>query len=236
MANQYFQFKQFRVEQSLAAMKVCTEACVFAALAQYESPNRILDIGSGTGVLSLMLAQKFNCPIDAVEMEQQAFLQTRINFANSPWDHRLRIYHARIQDYFKTTRGKYDLIVSNPPFFTNHLQANSPTKNLAIHNDFLTQEDLIRATKDLLSAGGNLYLLLPPSEAINFDKKAEENGLFLQKRIILLNRPDTKPFRFLSWYGFRQQQERASEFIIRNADGTYSHEFIAFLKPYYLNL
>ncbi len=217
-------------------MKVCTEACVFAALAQYECPSRILDIGSGTGVLSLMLAQKFDCPIDAVEMEQQAFLQTKINFNNSLWSHRLRIYHTRIQDYPKLAREKYDLIISNPPFFTNHLQTANPTKNLAIHNDFLTHEDLVGSAKNLLSGDGNLYLLLPPSEAINFDNKAEKNGLFLQKRIILLNRPDFKPFRFLSWYGFRQQQLQVSEFVIRNADGTYSHEFIAFLKPYYLNL
>ena len=183
-----------------------------------------------------MLAQKFNCPIDAVEIEEQAVLQSRINFQNSPWTNRLSIYHTRIQDYCITALEKYDLIVSNPPFFTNHLQASNPPKNLAIHNNSLMQEDLVNATKNLLSSDGNLYVLLPPSEAINFDRKAEAKGMFLQKRITLFNRPGTKPFRFLSWYGFRAQQLEASEFVIRNAEGTYSDEFVAFLKPYYLNL
>ncbi len=236
MANQFFQFKQFRVEQSLAAMKVCTEACVFAALTKVENPGRILDIGSGTGVLSLMLAQKYNCPIDAVEIEEQAFLQTIFNFEASPWSERLTAYNDSIQKFSQIAQEKYDLIIANPPFFTDHLQANDPNKNLAVHNNSLSHQDLITAMKTLLASSGQMYLLLPPSEATRFDTKAAKEGVFLQKRIIVYNRPGALPFRFLSYYGFQEAEPVAEEFVIRNTDGDYSDEFVAFLKPYYLNL
>src|SRR5690606_28939842 len=135
--------------------KVCTEACVFGALAKFDKPARILDIGAGTGLLSLMLAQKFNCPIDAVEIEQQAFLQTQINFKSSIWTERLRIFHASIQDFQSEAPEKYDLIITNPPFFTDHLQTRNPAKNLAIHNNSLSQEDLLESIAALLSPIGN---------------------------------------------------------------------------------
>jgi tRNA1Val (adenine37-N6)-methyltransferase len=235
MANQYFQFKQFRVEQSLAAMKVCTEACIFGALAEFNNPARILDIGAGTGLLSLMLAQKFSCPIDAVEIEEQAFLQTQMNFEQTFWRDRLKVYHTSVQDYSKETSEKYDLIISNPPFFTDHLLANHPSKNLAVHNNSLSQEDLLDSIQVLLSPGGVLYLLLPPSEATKFSAKALKRSLFVNKRTILYNRPGSMPFRFISCYGMKEDQVIEEEMFIRKEDGGYSDNFIRFLKPYYLN-
>jgi len=236
MANHYFQFKQFKVEQSLAAMKVCTEACVFGALAESASPDSILDIGAGTGLLSLMLAQKFNCPIDAVEIEEQAFLQTKDNFERSPWKDRLTAYQASIQTFSKEYPRKYDFIIANPPFFTNHLQAASQGKNLAIHNNSLSQKDLLHAVIALLSSSGSFYLLLPPSEAANFDTQAIQEGLFLNKRIIIYNRPGAEPFRYLSYFSFQKQQMVLEDFLIRNEDDSYSKDFVTFLKPYYLYL
>lgn len=236
MANHYFQFKQFKVEQSLAAMKVCTEACVFGALAASESPTRILDIGAGTGLLSLMLAQKFNSSIDAVEIEEQAFLQTKSNFKQSPWRHRLTAYHASIQTFSQEYPRKYDFIIANPPFFTNHLQTVNRGKNLALHNNSLSQKDLLRAVKALLSSSGSFYLLLPPSEAANFDTQAIQEGLFLNKRIIIFNRPGAEPFRYLSYFSFQKEKMVFENFIIRNEDDSYSKDFVTFLKPYYLYL
>ena len=103
MANSYFQFKEFRVEQGLAAMKVCTEACVFGAAVHAPSPQNILDIGTGTGLLSLMLAQRHDGLIDAVELEPGAYAQAKENFQNSPWKDRLQVYHSSIQDFASAT-------------------------------------------------------------------------------------------------------------------------------------
>src|SRR5699024_3107200 len=103
--------KQFRIEQSLAAMKVCTESCVFGALVEAINPSRILDIGTGTGLLSLMVAQKFSCPIDAVEMEVDACQQALANFQMSPWSDRLSLFHSSIQEFALTAQHRYDLIL-----------------------------------------------------------------------------------------------------------------------------
>ena len=202
MANSYFRFKQFKVDQSDTAMKVCTEACVLGAVAEAPSPHRILDIGAGTGLLSLMLAQKYSCPVDAVEIEEHAYRQATSNFGNSPWKERLTLFHSSIQEYMTTTSFLYDLIVCNPPFFTSHLTSENSAKNLALHNAALSQEALSQSIGGLLSQRGVCYLLLPPSESDNFDKVIVGKGLFLQGRTILYDRPGSIcfPVHFPIWF------------------------------------
>ncbi len=129
----YFEFKQFVIHQGDCAMKVTTEGCLFGALVEGANPKRILDIGAGTGLLSLMLAQKYpSAKIHAVELDQKAHIQAQANFAKSPWAENLQIHVGRIQDFHP--REKFDLIVCNPPFFKNSLHSNDKSKNLAIHD------------------------------------------------------------------------------------------------------
>lgn len=236
MANSYFQFKQFRVEQSLAAMKVCTEACLFGALADFTNPDRILDIGTGTGLLSLMLAQQYSCPIDAVEIEENAYLQAKINFEKSPWNRNLNAYHSSIQEFTVSTSERYDFIISNPPFFSDHLKASNSAKNIALHNNALSQIDLLMSVKSLLTASGELTLLLPPFEAGKFDELAKKNKLFLLKRTAIFNSPGSLPFRFISHYGYLSKEIYLENLYIRNSRGEYSEAFKLLLKPYYLFL
>lgn len=237
MANTYFQFKQFKVEQSLAAMKVCTEACIFGALVKTtDTPRRILDIGTGTGLLSLMLAQKYDCPIDAVEIEENACNQAKLNFENSRWKNNLNAYNTSIQNFSNKNSEKYDLIISNPPFFCDHLQATNAAKNIALHNNTLSQLDLLASAKALLSDKGELHLLLPPSEADRFDSLAINNGLYLNKRTVIFNRPESLPFRFISTYENTAKACFLDELFIRNSSGEYSDAFKLLLKPYYLYL
>lgn len=236
MPNSYFQFKEFRVEQSLAAMKVCTEACLFGALVNFQNPQSILDIGTGTGLLSLMLAQKYSSHIDAVEIDKDAFNQAALNFENSFWAKRLFLYHQSIQEFQKNVSQKYDLVISNPPFFSDHLQSKDTAKNGALHTNYLKQNDLLTAVMSVLSSDGEFNLLLPPAESEKFDLLAMGRQLFLQKRIVVYNKPGTSPFRFISKYGFNKTQPHSEEIYIRNNKGEYSEAFIELLKPYYLNL
>src|SRR5437868_5022622 len=144
MPNNYFQFKQFIIQQDNCAMKVCTDACLFGAYIANELQsipvNTILDIGAGTGLLSLMLAQKTTAVIDAVEIDNAAFEQAKENIAASPWKEKINTYHADIST-FKTGK-RYEHIISNPPFFEDDLRSNDEKKNFAKHDSSLTLENL----------------------------------------------------------------------------------------------
>src|SRR5688572_17826532 len=141
MSNNFFQFKQFIVYQDRCSMKVCTDACIFGAYAANIISNsasqilKCLDIGTGTGLLSLMIAQKTRAIIDAIEIEEDAFIQAKENFSNSPWRQRLRAVHTDAKHL--STWVKYDFIVSNPPFYQNDLVSPLKTKNVAKHDTSL---------------------------------------------------------------------------------------------------
>ena len=158
MANNYFQFKQFIIHQDRCAMKVTTDSCLFgawvAAAVRSQDPiaigsgvRSLLDIGAGTGLLSLMIAQKNNISIDAIEIDKDAFLQASENIAASPWSERIKISHADIK-YFNPLPAKYDIIVSNPPFYENEWQSESLQRNTAHHSSELLLTDLL----DIISA------------------------------------------------------------------------------------
>ena len=133
-------------------MKICTDACLFGAWLAAKNDNglKMLDIGSGTGLLSLMLAQKTTAAIDAVEIDEAAYTQTVENFAVSPWKDRLQVFHRSIQEYtaafIREASTPYDLIFSNPPFFENHLKSSDPKRNLALHRETLNVADILDCT------------------------------------------------------------------------------------------
>lgn len=234
--NAYFQFKQFRVEQSKAAMKVCTESCVFGALAEAVNPRRILDIGTGTGLLSLMAAQQFSCPIDAVEMEEGAYRQALVNFKASPWADRIVLFHASIQEFALMAQHRYDLILCNPPFFSNHLPSPSKTRNMAMHNHTLPHSDLAEAIQGLLTESGLAYILHPPSEAIMFDSVAKEKNLYAQQRTQLMHHNEGSVLRYITVYGKEPKEYAIETFVIKDESGAYTNDFVEKLKPYYLYL
>ena len=162
MANDYFQFKQFLIKQDKCAMKVCTDACLLGAFAANRLPltvHRLLDIGTGTGLLSLMLAQRnLNAVIDAVEIDEAAAEQAKENFNNSPWKERLNVHNEPIQKFAKSINKKYDVIICNPPFFENDLKSNDNQRNLALHSAALSLEELISIVGFLLEKNWKLFL------------------------------------------------------------------------------
>jgi len=174
-----FKFQQFSVLQQQSGMKICTDAVLFGAMAPVNQGDHVLDIGTGTGVLALIAAQLGAATVTAVELTPEAFQEADINFNNSPWADRLEAVHQDIQSFAKTVDRQYDLIISNPPFFENHLKTVDTLRNIARHTDQLPFADLIGIAGDLLSPQGLFYLLLPAHAAAKFSAQALNAGFYL---------------------------------------------------------
>lgn len=224
-------------------MKVCTDSCLFGAWMANKiqdsimgktsfKPARILDIGTGTGLLALILAQKSSAKIDAVEIEINAFEQASENFAESPWASRLKAFHTDIKHFIP--EEKYDLIISNPPFFENDLKSVAHTKNLAKHTDGLLLKDLLSVIEDLLAKQGKFSLLLPAHRAKEFITLAEEPGFYLEEELLVKQTPVHDYFRAMLLFDKEKKYPKKGTILIRNEEGKYSDEFGKLLEDYYL--
>jgi tRNA1Val (adenine37-N6)-methyltransferase len=263
VANTYFQFKQFIVHQEQTAMKVCTDACLFGAwvandISCYKndaqiSINTIIDIGTGTGLLSLMLAQATSTQanptnITAIEIEPNAASEAESNFKASPWNDRIELIHDAVQNFTKTGLGltaidstfkKFDCVITNPPFYEGDLHSPDTQKNLASHSTALPWETLIKEVNNLLKEDGYYYVLVPALRAYTMQKLAAQNELQLLEEVVVYNAAKQKPFRVFQKYtnGFTTINEiTRSNFIIKNEHNEYTEAFINLLSPYYLNL
>ncbi|HQY12814.1 MAG TPA: methyltransferase, partial [Ferruginibacter sp.] len=232
-----FQFKQFTVFQHKCAMKVCTDACLFGALAAGYKPQTTngLDIGTGTGLLSLMLAQKDpDAVIDAVELDTDAAEQARENFAASPWKERLNIFNADILS-FKTEKS-YDFIISNPPFFEDDLRSPDETKNNAKHDTSLSLNELVRVAQQILAADGSFAVLLPYQRVNYFTEEAGRQGLHLVQQVLVKQTEKHNYFRGILFFNRKKTQPVTASINIKDKEGNYTPEFVAALKDYYLYL
>jgi len=160
-------------------MKVCTDAVLFGAMAPVNTGDRVLDIGAGTGVLSLMAAQLGAGQVTAVELTLQAYEEVRLNFVNSPWADHLVAVHQDIKRFASSDNNQYDLIICNPPFFENHTKTADLLRKIARHNDELSFVDLIKSVDYLLSVDGLFYLLLPAYAVEKFAEAALSAGFYL---------------------------------------------------------
>jgi tRNA1Val (adenine37-N6)-methyltransferase len=230
MPNTYFRFRQFTVYQEKTAMKVCTDACLFGAWITSEIKNeriaRALDIGAGTGLLSLMAAQESDAHIDAVEIDDNAFLQAVENFAASPWKDRLSIHHCAIQEYDPGYR--FDLVISNPPFYEQSLRSPDSKKNLARHSTRLDAAELFTSVKRLVAPGGRVAVLIPYSRIDAIEKIIKESGLYIEKKVAVRQTEKHYPFRCM--YLLRDVFSGFTERKITVKD----EEFNTLLKSYYL--
>ncbi|MEP4533286.1 MAG: methyltransferase [Cyclobacteriaceae bacterium] len=236
MPNNYFQFKQFRILQGECAMKVTTEGCLFGAMIAPIKSGRFLDIGAGTGLLSLMLAQRSaESVIDAVEIDSQAAEQARTNFMDSPWANRLTCLQTSIQHFLAPE--KYDLIISNPPFFKESLKGSSKSKNVAKHEQSLDQSDLIASIDRLLADNGRFWVLYPPLEAEQFADLAGVWGYEKMTCIHVYDKPGSKMIRIVQQFGRESDGEcNPQDFHIKTDSESYSNGFSSLLAPYYLHL
>lgn len=237
--NTWFQFKQFTIHQEKSAMKVCTDACLFGAwVAKKIEENKIkadniLDIGCGTGLLSLMIAQKSTAQIDAVEIDKNAFEQAEENIGLSTCKHRIRIHNNCITNY--KSSNKYELIICNPPFYENQLKSNNDGRNKAMHATTLSYLELADSLKKNLAENGFAAVLLPYSIVKNFEEVLFTQQLFIVEKINVAHSP-LHPF-FRSMLLISTIKEDLSEYSlsIKKSEKEYSTEFIELLKDYYLD-
>lgn len=175
-----FNFKKFSVAQDKTKMKIGTDGVLLGSWTPLSNnPQKILDVGTGTGVIALMLAQRStNSIIHAVEIDTESFLQARANFESSPWPDRLHIFRSSIQDYIQTAPTKYDLIVSNPPYFSNGTPSKYPEKNLVKHTNQLKHNELLDAVNQLLNDQGIFAIILPEQEGSQFIQESPNFGLY----------------------------------------------------------
>ena len=234
-----FQFKQFTIEQDRCAMKIGTDGVLLGAWAPVEqNPFSILDIGTGTGIIALMLAQRSTAQqIDALEIDEQAYEQATDNFENSPWNDRLFCFHAGLDEFMEEPEDEYDLIVSNPPFYAEDYKTNNDQRDLARFQDALPFEDLIEAADLLLSENGILAVIIPFKEEDRFLAIAKEFELYptritrvkgtstaeIKRSLLALSRNKTTLFSI-------------DELTIEIGRHEYTQEYIALTQDFYLKM
>jgi tRNA1Val (adenine37-N6)-methyltransferase len=217
-------------------MKVCTDSCVFGAYVDVSQAKRILDIGTGTGLLALMVAQRSDAEIEAVEINPEAQVQATQNFAESPWAARLTLHPKSLQEFARDCQQQFDVILSNPPFFLASLKSDNTAKNTAKHTGDLFFEDILTFAQKHLTPQGRLYLLLPPAEATHFAALAEDHGLHLAETLQVYTRTGGKCIRHVQTYTFAQATTAPVYTLdIREEDSTtYTADFTNLLRDYYL--
>lgn len=238
MPNHYFQFKQFRVNQDKCSMKVCTDSCVLGAWAaekvKDKLPNKILDIGTGTGLLSLMIAQKESVSIDAIDIDQYAVIEAKENFDASPWNKSLNVFCDNVLTW--QADSKYDCIISNPPFFENDFLPQEEGKKNSKHANSLALYDLITVTDTLLKDDGFFCVLLPYARNEYFEKEAMKHSLFVNQKLHIKQSSSHSYFRTILLLEREQKPEKQNELAIKNSMNEYTPEFTSLLKDYYLYL
>ena len=234
-----FQFKQFSVEQDCTAMKVGTDGVLLGSWTPIENnPFSILDIGTGTGIIALMLAQRSAAEqIDALEIDEDAYEQATDNFENSPWNDRLFCFHAGLDEFVEEPEDEYDLIVSNPPFHPEDYKSNNEQRDLARFQDAMPFEDLVEAADLLLSEKGIFSVIIPFKEEENFLALAAAYELYPLKITRVKGTPTTEIKRSLLAFSRNHTTDfPQDELIIETTRHQYTSEYIALTKDFYLKM
>lgn len=233
-----FKFKQFTIQQDRCAMKIGTDGVLLGAWVSLENkPQRILDIGAGTGIIALQLAQRCEAEIiKAVEINPDAFEQCVENFENSPWEDRLFCYHASIQEFAKESNKKQDLIITNPPFYSENSKTKNEARDTARFTNALSFKKLIEVVSNLLSEEGVFALILPKKEEEKFIALALEFGLF-PKRICNVQGTVTSEIkRSLLEFSFERIEPRIEHLTIEISRHNYTNSYISLVKDFYLKM
>lgn len=229
-----FQFKQFFVSHDQCAMKVGTDGVLLGSWCAVQQVSSILDAGTGTGLVSLMLAQRSAAQIVAVEIDEQAAGQALENVQQSPWSDRVSVVCADFLDY--TPNQLFDLIVSNPPYFENSLQAPDEKRTKARHTNRLNYQTLLAKATQMLTPGGRICLILPYDKDELMDSLARENALFISRKCYVKPTPQSEIKRLLIEFSNTPCPLELSELVIETARHQYTTDYIGLTKDFYLKM
>lgn len=231
--NFEFQFKHFGLNHSSSSMKITTDAVLLGALACVENAKNILEIGCGCGIISLMLAQRSNAKIDAIDIHEHSVKQANENFSHTSWSNRLnamiqdaRTYHAK---------RKYDLIISNPPYYINSLLPASFNKQLSRHDHSLKYSELCFSIYRNLNSNGSFWLILPESNYDSFSQESTNNGLYCNNKIEISDKLNKPASLMISSWSFSPTPLEIQKFFLKNPDNSFSEMYIRATKNFYFN-
>jgi len=236
MANDYFRFKQFTIHQDRCAFKVGTDGVLLGALAEIHGNGWLLDIGTGTGLIAIMAAQRTNCRIIAIEPDYNSYIQACENVFACPWSDRISVEKYTFSDYFSICDRKFDFIVTNPPYFRNSLLSPDPAKSGARHACSLSYEQLAGGCARLLAEEGSLHIILPYTEGTLFIATAAEKGLFCSRMIKVKAVPSGPVIRLIM--KFEKSKKPIREGFLTIETGRrheYTPEYIEATRDFYLN-
>jgi tRNA1Val (adenine37-N6)-methyltransferase len=234
MANNYFSFKQFTIHQEKSVFKVGTDGVLLGAAAEVTGIKKILDIGSGTGLIAIMSAQRSNAEIVAIEPDHESYIQTCENVKLCRWSDRIKVEHTNLQEYSKESI-KFDLIVTNPPYFTNSIRNPDPLKSAARHNDSLSPEELLEGVSKLLNDVGRFQLIMPYVEGNIFIAEANKYGLYCNSILKIKPLPSSEVRRLI--LSFSREQQKVTEKFLTIEHGRrydFTEDYINLTKDYYL--
>ncbi|WP_289046692.1 methyltransferase [uncultured Olleya sp.] len=233
-----FQFKAFTVQQDQCAMKIGTDSVLLGAWTPLETnPFSILDIGAGTGVLSLQLAQRSAAQvIDALEIDELAYEQCVDNFEASPWADRLFCYHADLAEFTEEIEDQYDLIISNPPFYSEDFKTDNNQRDLARFTDALPFEHLVDSVSKLLTKDGVFSVVIPYKEESHFITLASQVGLFPNRILHVKGTKHSEIKRSLLAFSFRESVIKTEALVIEIERHQYTQEYINLTQDFYLNM
>lgn len=240
MSNSYFQFKQFTVQQEKAALKVSTDSCFFGAWIANKVESEklkvktVLDIGAGTGLLMLMLAQKCDAVIDGIEIDAPSYNQAKENIEGSPWKERLHLFYGDVKHF--SFQKQYDFIISNPPFYEGDLKSNAANRNIAMHDEGLKLDELLQLVDVNLTEDGSFAVLLPYTRTDQFIEDAIKKRFFLSERMNVKQSVNNSFFRSMLLFERKIGKPEMKELSIKDETNQYTANFIELLKDYYLYL
>lgn len=235
MSNDFFRFKQFTVLQGSASFSVTSDSVLLGAWARIEGAGTILDIGTGTGLLTLMAAQRSDARIVAIEPDLHSYKQAGLNFEDSPWKERITLLNTSVQEFKPDAGAGFDAIITNPPYFIDSLINPDLSKARTRHALTLSQAELLEAAMQLLNPGGSIHLVLPVPEAERFLALAVSCGLFCCRRMLVRPTPAQQPSRALMTLSQENGPCTEEEIVIeKGGRHIYSDEYVSLTKEFYL--